>query len=64
MFWGDDIHTDPGDLHRVYSQNVEGTEMTPTRLTSMSKLCISSMLAHSAGLTRRLTSNNLRVSTK
>jgi hypothetical protein len=24
MFWGDDIHTDPADLHRVYFQNVDG----------------------------------------
>lgn len=23
-FWGDDIHTDPADLHRVYFQNVDG----------------------------------------
>ena len=26
-FWGDDIHTDPADLHRVYFQNVMGFEM-------------------------------------
>jgi hypothetical protein len=23
-FWGDDIHTDPVDLHRIYLQNVDG----------------------------------------
>lgn len=22
--WGDSIHTDPGDLHRVYFQNIDG----------------------------------------
>jgi hypothetical protein len=23
-FWGDESHTDPADLHRVYFQNVDG----------------------------------------
>jgi hypothetical protein len=23
-FWGDDIHTDPANLHRVYFQNIDG----------------------------------------
>jgi hypothetical protein len=23
-FWGDDIHTDPANLHHVYFQNVDG----------------------------------------